>query len=80
MPDDKMKPYRRMTAMERLNLTPEQFAQRIRDYRFGNRMSLLEVGDVLDGVGASTIWRWEHGKSLPRSKIVIGKLMREHII
>lgn len=54
-------------------MTAEMFAQRIRDYRFANRYSLDEMSFKI-GVSAATISRWEGGKNIPVSIMVINKL------
>jgi ribosome-binding protein aMBF1 (putative translation factor) len=70
----------RRSPIERMGYTPETFAQRIREYRFRNRMSQSEVGDVMGGMSANTISRWENGKALPKTKMVIERLIKENVL
>ncbi len=72
--------YRRRSPLDRMNITPEQFAERIRTFRFNNRMTLEELSYRLGGISQSTLSKWENGATLPKSKVVISLLIKENVL
>ena len=65
----------------RMNIdTSEQFADMIYKFRLRAGFSLWDMALYIGGLSAATVQRWEKRGVIPRSGLVIGKLIDRKII
>ena len=67
-------------VLARFDLTPEIFARKVFDYRRSNGYTLKDFGDVLGGIGAQTVMRWERMLCFPKSRPIIKRLFDLNVI
>lgn len=65
---------------KKLNMTREEFRQKILEFRHAGGMTQEELADYLGGITTSTIQKWERGAVVPNSSAMIGKLLTMRVL
>lgn len=67
------------SGLKKLNVTPDDFARRVKQFRVNAGFSQQDMASYIGGVSVRTISRWEQGQNFPTSRIVINRLMQCNI-